>query len=177
MTAFIAPLAAQMAALAPTTNATTEVLVDVSCCNLSIVSITAAGATGLRNSFSVSYAPTRSSRPTRNTIAGKNASSELNATCAESPIASSSRNDLNARLKTSSQSRGGSRQGLRGSRPTSTIEVVTSAFATLAGEEAHRRADAAREEEACTERAGRDHGQVRPELAGDVGRLAEALAE
>ena len=40
MTAFIAPLAAQTVPKAPITKARAEVLLDVSCCKVSIVSIT-----------------------------------------------------------------------------------------------------------------------------------------
>jgi hypothetical protein len=53
ITAPMAPLAAHTASEAPTTNAITEVSVEVSFCSVSIVSTTSFGATGVRNSWSV----------------------------------------------------------------------------------------------------------------------------
>src|SRR6188472_2570390 len=95
---------------------------------------------------------------------------------------SSSRNDRNERLKTSSHSRAENRHGLVGTCPTrANLGVVATvprlAVAALAGQEPHRRADTAGQEEAGTERAGRDHRKVRAHLADDVGRLTESRAE
>ena len=85
---------------------------------------------------------------------------------------------MNVRLRTAIHSRADRRQGLLGARPISIEDSVKpSAFAALAGEEAHRRADAAGEEEARTERAHRDDGQVRTQLRRDVRRLAEPLPQ
>ena len=92
-------------------------------------------------------------------------------------MASSARNDLKARLKASTHSRAESRQGLAGRDRCRPRAPPNSAFAALAGEEAHRRADPAREEEAGAERAGGDDRQPRAQLAGDVRGLAEAVAQ
>src|SRR5438067_12604981 len=48
------------------------------------------------------------------------------------------------------------------------------ALATAPQQQARDRADAARQDEARAERAGRERGQPRPELGRDVGRAAEA---
>ena len=53
ITLFMAPLAAQIAPAAPTTNAITDVLFEVSRWSVSIVVSTSPGATGARNSFNV----------------------------------------------------------------------------------------------------------------------------
>src|SRR5215210_9000337 len=96
---------------------------------------------------------------------------------------SSSRNARNERLNTCVQARTENRHGLDGTCPTRAnlgavaIEGRSLALAALAGQEAHRRADAAGEEEAGAERARCDHRQVRAHLADYVRRLAEPCAQ
>src|SRR5215208_1751397 len=102
---------------------------------------------------------------------------------------SSAMNSLKLRLKTCAHSRVVSRSGPGGVCPTSGRASVAvddgeaakarplGSLPPAAEEEAGRRADASGEEEAGSERAGRDDGQVRAKLCGDVRRLADLVAE
>ena len=103
-------------------------------------------------------------------MAGKNASSELNATCAESPIASSARNDWNERLTTESHSRGDRRQGLLGGWPISVRGPCGPGSASLAPIPPARKKPAPSAPAATI-------GEVRAQLGGDVRRLAEPVPQ
>src|SRR5439155_2966075 len=101
---------------------------------------------------------------------------------------SSARNCENVRLKTAIHSARESFVGSRGTRPVVARSVLVDegeaakaslflALAAAPGDVAHRRADSAGEHEAGRHRAHRDHRQLRAQLPGDVGRLAELAAE
>src|SRR6266540_3071967 len=127
-----------------------------------------------------SHAPPRWARraiaspsgPPKTITLGKNASSELNATCCPRPRQSSAMNCFAVRLKTSSHSRAESLCGPGGTCPTSGPASAAVdkreasglrlrlALAAAAREQSHRRADPAGEEEAGTRRAGCEHGEL-----------------
>src|SRR5437868_3534592 len=105
---------------------------------------------------------------------------------------SSSMNCWAVRLRTATHSPTPSRRGLRGTWPVSARPRLFSAavdkaerpeprlrlaLAPAAEREAHRRADAAREDEAEDERPGRRDREVPAQLAADVGGLADPLAQ
>src|SRR3954452_19917157 len=102
---------------------------------------------------------------------------------------SSARNSLKARLNAAIHSPRDRRVGSGGTCPTSAVGLVaveereaadTGSLVTFAAaprEVAHRRADAAREDEPGRRRGPGDERQFCPQLAGDVGRLAERGAE
>src|SRR6266498_20058 len=125
MTAPMAPLAAQSATKEPITKAIAEpVLLRAASSFASLImSVTPLGATVPTKCSSESKAPVPKSpsRPISRTTVGRNASSELNATCCASPVQSSSRNCLPARLNASSHSRQDSRNGHAGARPRSVL--------------------------------------------------------
>src|SRR5919204_2101038 len=132
----------------------------------------------------------RPSAPTRKAIAGKNARSELYAICWARPMQSSPMNPEKLRLNAASHSPRLSRSGDRGERPTRARRCSVAAdkaeaahlglrlaFATAAEDQARGCADAACEQEADAERAGRGDRQVRAQLRADVRRLADAFAQ
>src|SRR5437764_5147686 len=102
---------------------------------------------------------------------------------------SSARNCEKLRLRIAIQSARLSFAGVRGARPAGAERSVAVdkpkatdlrlriALATAAEEQPRRRADAACEEETCTEGASGGDRQVRPQLGADVRRLADALAQ
>src|SRR4051812_27523772 len=102
---------------------------------------------------------------------------------------SSRMNSAPARLSAASHSRSDRRSGELGVLPTRarcSVAVDKAeaaergfrlAFAAAAEDQARRRADATRQQEADAERSDRDGRQVRAQLAGDVGGLADALAQ
>src|SRR5438105_6955417 len=104
-------------------------------------------------------------------------------------MASSAVNSLKLRLSAEIQSERLSRSGPVGALPTSAVGSVAVdkaeaadpslllAFAAASEDQAHRRADAAGQEESRTQRTDRDRREVRAHLAGDVRRLAEAVPQ
>src|SRR3954471_24590531 len=101
------------------------------------------------------------SRPSVAATAGKNASIELNAICWASPEASSAPNSLPARLRASSHSWADRRCGPDGTCPVGSSVVLVALdkgeaaerrpavpFAAAPGQQAHGRADPARDDEA-----------------------------
>src|SRR5437773_9260300 len=173
----IAPLAAHSATITPTVNAIAEadLFSAASFFARSIVLITPWGATEPTKCSSElkAPAPNRPSRPISRITAGRKASKALNATCCESPMQSSARNRLPARLNTSSHSAHVSPNGLRGGVPVrgrfrvSVVAVdkgeradlgLRRPFPPTACKQPHRRADAAGQEEARPECAGRHRG-------------------
>src|SRR5215216_1421278 len=129
------------------------------------------------------------SAPTRKATAGKKASSELYATCCESPMQSSARNSLKLRFSAANHSLELSRSGERGGWPTCACCSVAVdkaeaaergfrlAFAPAPEDQPRGCADAAGDEESEGERARRHRRQVRAQLAGDVGGLSNAFAK
>src|SRR5918996_273926 len=118
--------------------------------------------------------------------AGKNASSELNATCCARPMQSSARNSLNVRLRTLSHSRALSRSGPRGTRPISSASAAVdkreaaglrlgATLAAATGEDPHRRPEPAREEESRAGGTGREDGQLRAKDRGHVRRFLQLV--
>src|SRR5512144_3190773 len=117
-----------------------------------------------------------------------NASSELNATCWESPMPSSARNALAAPRSAAHHSRADRRVGEDGGRPTGGCSVAVDndeppeaglrrAFAAPPEDEPDRRADAAPQQEARAERDSRRDRQVAGEVRADVGRLLDLGTE
>src|SRR5437870_7969630 len=80
---------------------------------------------------------------------------------------SSARNRRRARLKTSSHSRGVASVAVDKREPAEPRLSV--ALTPAPGEQAHRGADSARDEEACAERAGGDHRELRAQRRADAG--------
>src|SRR2546430_5304442 len=192
----IAPLAAHSATITPTANAIAEadLFWAASFFARSIMLTTPWGATEPTKCSSElkAPAPNRPRRPISRITVGRKASKALNATCCESPMQSSARNRLPARLNTSSHSAHVSPNGLRGGVPVrgrfrvSVVAVdkgeradfgLRRPFPPTACKQPHRCADAAGSEEACPERSGRDERQARAKLAFDVGDLGDAAAE
>ena len=94
------------------------------------------------------------------------------------PMQSSARNCRNVRLKTATHSAAltppGARQRARQSRAT---ERPRRRSLPAASKEAHRRADAACDDEPDAESARRDDRQLRAQLGADVGRLGDSVAK
>src|SRR6266508_634555 len=151
--------------------------------------ITPLGAIGSRSVFTSSKRWNRPSAPTRNVMAGKKASSELYAICWARPMQSSFMNSEKLRFSAASHSARLNRVGDRGARPArgprsvavDKAEAADPGFRvalTPAPEDQPRgRADPAGEQEAHTECTHRDRGQVGTQLALDVGRLTQTLAQ
>src|SRR5437016_4123859 len=169
----IAPLAAHSATITPTPNAIAEadLFWAASFFAKSIMLITPWGATEPTKCSSELKAPVpnRPSRPISRITVGRKASRALNATCCESPMQSSARNRLPARLKTSSHSACVSLAGPRGGAPlrerfrVSVVAVdkgeradfgLRCPFPAPARKQPHGGADPAGEEESRSERAG-----------------------
>src|SRR5712691_8373769 len=88
---------------------------------------------------------------------------------------SSALNSEKLRLSAAVQSAWLSRRGELGARPT--CDSLSAAVGPAAEDQPHGRADSAGKEEAHAERAHRDGREVRAELAADVRRFADALAQ
>src|SRR5919197_1099680 len=160
MTEPIAPLAAQTAPKKPITKAAADVPPPESACRLEMNLITPFGAIGPSRLFTSSKRWNRPSAPTRNAIAGKNASNELYAICWARPMQSSPMNPEKLRLNAASHSPRLSRSGDRGARPTRARRCSVAAdkteaaylglrlaLATAAEDEARSRADAPGQQE------------------------------
>src|SRR6478752_2383084 len=162
----IAPLAIQTAPKKPITNATADVPPCESCCKFSMKVMTPCGAIGASNCSRLSYRPKRPSAPITNATAGKNASSELYATCCERPMQSWRMNAPKLPFRASSHSPRLSRSGelglrpMRARRPSVAVDKAESpglgfcfAFASAPEDQSCGRADPSCEQEPDTERA------------------------
>src|SRR5262245_53845254 len=138
---------------------------------------TDSGATGSRKFSSALYAPIRSRNAIRKIIAGKKASSELYATCCESPMQSSDRNSLPLCLKTASQSRALRRSASVAVDKGEPPEAGLRRPLAPPPDHPHRRPDPARGHNPGSERACGDDGQLRAQLLADVRRLPDLVPE
>src|SRR5438874_8159685 len=152
--------------------------------------ITPPGAIGSSRRLTSSKRWKSPSAPTRNAVAGKNASSELYAICCARPMQSSLMNSEKLRFNTAIHSPRLSRSGERGTRPAAARRCSVAvdkaeaaelglrlAFAPAPEDQTRARTDPTRQEEADAERAHGDGRQVLAQLSADVRRLAEARAQ
>src|SRR5918996_3345189 len=133
--------------------------------------------------------PRRPKKPTRKMTAGKKASRELYAICCARPMASSARNCLKVRLKTSSHSPSRNAVGERGGRPTprrrsAAVDKAETAepdalvpLAALPREQSHRGPDPAGEHEPGGQGPDSHDRQPLADPRSHVGGLAETRAE